>query len=574
MNKPNQKGLIHTFPLLIVVAAVGVISFLLISSTLPLNGLFGVLNQKPASQAQMMMGATKDDCKINNIASTEMMAFCDQFIMPATGAQRGRGGDLDISRWSFARLTSDINPTQGAFNTFPAVNAQFCRINKTLVADNDSFFCGLEFNEPNHWMEAFNDNGNYVMDSARITQPFDFSGRTGVISFNVDAHTLGEHDIWPEVWITDEPMQAPHLDHPGTHQFPKNGVGFIMNGAPCGSTTFDGKHNALRNISVFKNYVQSDLGTSFNCFTTEPDMANHFEIHISQNIIEFWGSDKDGTNFKKRDTFNVNLPFTRGYLHFQHAQYNAAKDGPTNTGTFHWHGLGFDGPVIPADRTYQVPDSLTKNGTGVNTAYGTPLSYTYNNVNLSNVKQAYLSLNTYFFDNTQAIDYTINGTTHTYTNPAPTGWQWGYVTIPLNLAELKTESNVVKIATTGSCHFSCTPIANIDLDLVLNDNAPFTKFVNPPVPCVTPYPGYTAAPCDGVMPPSTPIPSMTPMPSMGSCPKGPLGDINCDGFINLFDYSTLVSNFGKPGNASQGDLNGDGLVNLFDYSTLVSNFGK
>jgi len=29
-----------------------------------------------------------------------------------------------------------------------------------------------------------------------------------------------------------------------------------------------------------------------------------------------------------------------------------------------------------------------------------------------------------------------------------------------------------------------------------------------------------------------------------------------------------------PGIGLQGDLNGDGLVNLFDYSTLVSNFGK
>ena len=47
----NQKGIIHTLPLLIIIAAVGIISFLLISSTIPLNGLFGALNPKPASKA-------------------------------------------------------------------------------------------------------------------------------------------------------------------------------------------------------------------------------------------------------------------------------------------------------------------------------------------------------------------------------------------------------------------------------------------------------------------------------------------------------------------------------------------
>ncbi len=71
------------------------------------------------------------------------------------------------------------------------------------------------------------------------------------------------------------------------------------------------------------------------------------------------------------------------------------------------------------------------------------------------------------------------------------------------------------------------------------------------------------------------VTSPTPSPSPPPCPKGQLGDIDCNGLINLFDYSTLVTNFGKtvPKN-TLGDLDGNGVVNLFDYSTLVTNFGK
>jgi hypothetical protein len=51
-NKLDQRGALHVLPLLLIVAAVGVISFLLISSSAPFKGgLFGVLNSKPISHA-------------------------------------------------------------------------------------------------------------------------------------------------------------------------------------------------------------------------------------------------------------------------------------------------------------------------------------------------------------------------------------------------------------------------------------------------------------------------------------------------------------------------------------------
>src|SRR5437868_7466551 len=48
----SQSGVIHALPLLVIVAVVGIISYLLISSTAPFKeGLFGTLNPRPASNA-------------------------------------------------------------------------------------------------------------------------------------------------------------------------------------------------------------------------------------------------------------------------------------------------------------------------------------------------------------------------------------------------------------------------------------------------------------------------------------------------------------------------------------------
>ena len=53
-----------------------------------------------------------------------------------------------------------------------------------------------------------------------------------------------------------------------------------------------------------------------------------------------------------------------------------------------------------------------------------------------------------------------------------------------------------------------------------------------------------------------------------------LGDLNGDGSVNILDFNTLVSDFGKTGQTyAQGDIDGNGSVNILDFNTLVSNFG-
>lgn len=54
------------------------------------------------------------------------------------------------------------------------------------------------------------------------------------------------------------------------------------------------------------------------------------------------------------------------------------------------------------------------------------------------------------------------------------------------------------------------------------------------------------------------------------------GDLNFDGNVNVFDFSTFASNFGSSGNPpfTNGDVDGDGDADVFDFGKFASNFGE
>lgn len=89
-----------------------------------------------------------------------------------------------------------------------------------------------------------------------------------------------------------------------------------------------------------------------------------------------------------------------------------------------------------------------------------------------------------------------------------------------------------------------------------------------PTPIPTPSPTRSSSPS----PTRTPSPTPTPTPS---CTKHNLGDTNCDGLINIFDYNNLLTDFGvSSGIGLRSDLDNDGKVGIFDYNILLTNFGR
>jgi len=414
--------------------------------------------------------------------------FCDAFQTRFPG---GRAGDLDESKWSYSRLSQETNPSQGTVNKFVSVDAEFCMTHQVRLADQDSFICGQEFGESNHWMEAIYDNGSYVMDSNRITQPFDFANRTGTFDFSVDAKSRGGHGSWIEVWLTPDPMQSPHTDKPGTHVFPRSGLGFEFDRPEaCPGGIGPMQANSLRLIDDFHNYVNTVHTVNSPCFTTQDDNANHFQIKVATNHVEVWVSDAGGTNFRQIANVPVSLDFTRGYWNLEHAQYNGSKacTGCPNKFTYHWHAVSFDGPAISTDRSYQVPDALMPTCGGNNNLCGVNLGYTPGcwsglpvcsnwsipGVDLSGASRAFVTYNAWYTCcNPKALQVIVNGHAHQVPDPNPdasttSGDLWRFSVVPIPLSELQSGTNTVKVTMPpgAACSGSCPSIANIDLELV------------------------------------------------------------------------------------------------------------
>ncbi len=415
-------------------------------------------------------------------------AFCDTFDSPAPG---GRAGDLDERKWSFARYGNGINPSQGDVNIWRSTTAQFCLQTITnVLPPNDSFICGQQFGESNHWMEAFDDRyGRWIWNSARIRQPFDFAGRTGTIAFDVDmkSQTPTGHGWWLEVWVTDEPVPAPY-------QFasaPRNGLGVELVDAPCG--TSDGTRAGVGAIHLVRNYQLTTLSPQgTDCVLTATDHFNHVEFRLSQQRLEVWASDYSSDhgmtfpNFRRIGSLDgLNLPFSRGYVHFEHVQYNAEKGGLPSFQTYHWDNIGFDGPVLPTPRAYDVPDALTPAGPdAVNLGYdlkdggmftccqsapwpADPVGpFTLSNVDLTGATAAALNLNVWFFTPGTTLRYRFNGGSwrdypSPFTDDDPRGRA---VHIPVPLTDLRSGTNTLEFQNAGTNEMA---IANIDLTLEL-----------------------------------------------------------------------------------------------------------
>ena len=576
----NQSGIIHTLPLLVIIAAVGIISFLLISSTAPIGGLFGILNPKTQSRA-----ATSGCQFLSSPGATA--AFCDDL---SGGAKPGgRAGDLDHSKWSIGRFSGDNNNNSTLFR-FPSTPVSSCKTEITSVnSDNDILVCDSASGHLGQMLVALNAQ-NYGLLSLRPRQPFDFSGRTGTITFNVDAITEGSLAWWPSLFVTDEPFSGASDSNQVLGLIPKNGVGVNFDGDNCG-TSNDASQMKIIQLFQFNNFVETKLPiTNGICVQTKRGFQNHIEIRLSQTNMEVWASDfsTDNSttfpNFRKIASAPLNLNFSQGYVHYQTAEraphkYTTQFNISPTYANYYWSNLGFDGPVLPKDTGYEVPDALTANPSGgLNVGYAllnNPYStftccsqttigpFKIPNVNLQGVTSAKLTFTihpTYssptFSTTTIAPHYRLNGGTWKDPNPAPNytaltvcsgcpgapvGGSGIPFSFPVALSDLTAGTNTLEFSTDGTFNSYPPVLANIDL-LTFGGNL------------------------------SSPTPSLSPSPS--SCPKGPLGDINCDGKIDIFDYNILVGNFGKTGIGIQGDLDNNGAVNIFDYNILIGNFGK
>jgi len=58
----------------------------------------------------------------------------------------------------------------------------------------------------------------------------------------------------------------------------------------------------------------------------------------------------------------------------------------------------------------------------------------------------------------------------------------------------------------------------------------------------------------------------------GACSNGKVGDINCDGGIDILDFNLLMVNWGSTIANNVADLNKDGIVDILDFNLLMVNW--
>lgn len=450
-------------------------------------------------------------------------AFCDTFDSPFP--QANRTGQLDPAKWDIGRWSGLTNTGSNQINMFPPADAMHCKVPVSgVMPPFDYFMCGVEAGESEHFMEALNAGGSYLYNDARVRQPFDFANRTGAITWDVDAKNSGNHGWWTEMWVTDQPVLGPHDN---TYvSLPRNGFGieFAGNCTPIpGNGSSDGAATTgpstlylVRNYQVFSmSYFNPSGGATYSmdqpCVQAMPDMKNHIKVLVNQNHAEVWMTDADMDTLTPPQPAayhlmahldGLNLGFTRGYVHFEHATYNPEKSAPGGTSqsqTYHWDNIGFDGPILPVPPQFNVDDADTAApGGGTNTGYGVGLTGLYQHpplvipgVNLAGATSAFLSFSHTSYDHAGA--YQLNGGPwHAWTSPYPDNDNM--LLLPVDLSELHAGDNTLNFR--AATNEQQNMVDNIDMILNVDGAA-------------TPQPTSTGTATVTTTPTSSPTPTMT-----------------------------------------------------------------
>ena len=277
----------------------------------------------------------------------------------------------------------------------------------------------------------------------------------------------------------------------------------------------------LGNVLLYNNYVPTTIVPTFavsgaGCPATKQGSLNHFEIDLSQQHVDVYGSDysTDGQtfpNFHLLYSANLNVPFTRGYVHVAVRNHASLKYGYGPDWVYHWDNIGFDGPVISNWRAYEIPDNsstgtyvMYDNAAIVNLGYMledstngqtagiyNPLTLVgplkFQGVNVSGAVGAQLSLNAFFntldhtSDTTWGLAFQFNG--GAWRNSLLTATQAQILNanvgangnvgllIDVPVADLVNGSNTLAILPINAPMDYKPAVANIDLILTLGAGA-------------------------------------------------------------------------------------------------------
>lgn len=421
-------------------------------------------------------------CGIQGAGST--LAFCDRFDKPS--AVVGRSGQLDSQVWNVSRYLSYLNI--GMPWRWATTQIDVCGVTQTVNSPNDVQICNGQLREATN-DDPSGDGGGSSTLNMQIKQPFDFAGRTGTLAFDVSNDTAGTHAAWPEVWVQDQPVPSPYSFLGTSAMIAPNGFGVRFGGyAPAGQAGLCPSVEATRRFTVdsamvFRNFLYESTYTNVAGCPSPSDTLgksciqgnvrlrildcvkassgpngglNHIELKISESEINVYATDAGTTAPLKRIAVieNASLNFRRGYVALSDTHFIAARgpvepDRPTQVmHTFAWDNVGFDGPILGRDRSYDVPESRVpiRNDfyLGWSSSPAQPatiLSLPIPVADFAAASTAALTFNFWYRESVPtAFKYRINnGVEHTYSWPYPDRQEFTMrsILIPIELSEIK-----------------------------------------------------------------------------------------------------------------------------------------
>ncbi len=232
----------------------------------------------------------------------------------------GRAGELDPKKWAGSRVQPQFPTAYGASGVRHAT-IPHCRdgVGTEVFPDSDALICDPNDTiASNHLLVAVGAQ-NYGQNSYRIRQPFDFAQRTGSWCSMRMARTCRSMAgcRWRSPKIRSLPRGSTReLGMTKAIRYPRMPSRFSFNSKCDGTAVVPSV--GLRFNAVYKDYQATLLQPkSLICMTTSPGHLNHFEVTLSQNKIEVFGTDysDDGKAFgepRLMYSSDIDLPFTRG----------------------------------------------------------------------------------------------------------------------------------------------------------------------------------------------------------------------------------------------------------------------
>jgi hypothetical protein len=429
-------------------------------------------------------------------------AYCDLFNGAVPGPPGMRSGQLGPV-WGVSRVSGLDDPAQSEYDNWAGVNfgttndatsgSTICGTIAPVEADKDIVMCDGQA------VESVNDNGTQTVLAMYPRQPFNFAGRTGTVAFSVSDNTQGAHGAFPAFAITDQPVPAPYSHATGIDDTARNSVGLTLDGVcrvgGCQSSsgvTVTGSNyppgsdinaKGFRCVTVGSmyetvNYQLTVLPLDVDgCLLPSKALGSDdvFHVLISSSGIEVYGSDPGKpSDLRLIAHSDFSPPLTQGLVWIEDVHNNGDQFGAQQSNSFSWGSFAFDGPVLPRDLGFDVPDNHAATGTaanglptenlGYNIPYQQSLSIMVKDVKGVKTATGALLVFNYFPETEQSIDVSVNGNAPlSFAWPGTSAGNAQTAAISVPLSDVLLGKNTLVFSDPDNTNTSGVDIANIDL---------------------------------------------------------------------------------------------------------------